>query len=84
MHVNIHFCVKVNPYVKETKVEYRCIKSITWNIPKSDMLRTKERYLNWNTYIVFYIPAYVKLKFISNFASVNIFLLIENNPAHFC
>ena len=46
MHVNIHFCVMVNPYVKETEVEYRYMKSITWNIPKSDMLRTKERYLN--------------------------------------
>ena len=46
MHVNIHFCVMVNPYVKETKVVYRYMKSITLNIPKSDMLRTKERYLD--------------------------------------
>ena len=44
MHVNIHFCVMVNPYVKETKVVY--MKIITWNVPKSEMLRTKERYFN--------------------------------------
>ena len=37
MHVNIHFCVMVNPYVKETKVVY--MKIITWNVPKSEMLR---------------------------------------------
>ena len=66
MHVNMHFCVMVNPYEKKTKVVY---------INKREVLQlNRMHYINC---VIF--SCQCEIETYKYFASVNIFLSIEKN-----